>query len=36
MTILVQQLRAEIEQLKAENAELRRIISECATACGAG
>lgn len=24
MTILVQQLRAEIEQLKAENAELRR------------
>lgn len=27
---------AERDQLKAENAELRRIISECATACGAG
>lgn len=26
----------ERDQLKAENAELRRIVSECATACGAG
>lgn len=31
MTILVQQLRAEIEQLKAENAEMRRILQLAVT-----
>lgn len=32
----LQQCKEEIAMLKAENAELRRIVSECATACGAG
>lgn len=32
----MQSVCAERDQLKAENAQLRRIVSECATACGAG
>ncbi|WP_295487974.1 ead/Ea22-like family protein [uncultured Pseudomonas sp.] len=34
--IEARELQAKVDQLKAENAELRRIVSECATACGAG
>lgn len=32
----MQSVCAERDRLKAENAELRQILSECATACGAG
>ncbi|MGU2053225.1 hypothetical protein ACSETX_25615 [Pseudomonas aeruginosa] len=33
---LARKLEAERDRLKAENEALRKIISECATACGAG
>lgn len=35
-TDLLEKAEQERDQLKAENAQLRRIVSECATACGAG
>lgn len=35
-TDLLEKAEQGRDQLKAENAELRRIVSECATACGAG
>ncbi|WP_313330054.1 hypothetical protein [Pseudomonas oryzihabitans] len=35
-TDLLEKAEQERDQLKAKNAQLRQIVSECATACGAG